>query len=80
MAIKKGNEMYSLLKPARHDDIIRSMVKVGKLTTGTRGLEFGFILSDGEFVSRTEAITVAIESGQLKCPKASNYLMSQDLW
>ena len=74
-AIKLDADVYSLVPPARHHDIIRMMVKEG-LQPLSRGQ--GFLTNTGRFVDRVEAAQIAYTSGQTK--SLVKLLMSEDLW
>lgn len=71
--------VMSLPRPARHHDIIREVGQTfegkGKPIVGTQG----FVLSDGAFVNRKQAVAVALRSGQLESTESSE-LFSEDLW
>lgn len=69
--------IYDCARPGRHADVIAKMVRDGEDTTDG---EFGFLLSDGRFVSRDEAARIALEAGQCRSLSAPPYLYSEDLW
>lgn len=81
-AIKIGNDIHTLPRPARHHDIIRALATEILLPTPIGGTQ-GFILDDGTFVNRVDALNVAIKSGQVKlenCHAPKTGLFSEDLW
>ena len=71
--------IMSLPKPARHHDIIREVGQTfegkGKSIVGTQG----FMLADGRFVNRKQAVFFAVDAGQIEAPERSE-LYSEDLW
>jgi hypothetical protein len=82
-ALKLGNLIISMPRPARHHNIIHELFR----EHGIRGGEFqGFLTSEGKFVDREEAWQIAFYAGQLKdkdwhqharmCP----HLFSEDIW
>lgn len=76
-AIKVGNRLYFIPKPARHHNIIHQMAKNGlKPYLGIQG----FITSDDRFVDRAEAMEIAIRSGQFVQLINRKELFSEDLW
>lgn len=77
--LDKFGGVHSLPRPARHDDIINSMVAKGlpRPITG----EQGFLLNDGRFVMRKAAAHIAISAGQCtKIELPGMGLLSQDVW
>ena len=78
-AIENTRRVFSLPRPARHEDIFRLMRAAGFSRLGCRQ---GFLLSDGRFVGRSEAARVAFEAGQyLEQPaRVPGALMTEDLW
>lgn len=67
----------SLPPPARHHTLIHAMAERGdpKPING----EQGFITSAGRFVNREEAMSIAVEAGQVDATR-TGYLFSEDLW
>jgi len=75
----KSGFVFHVDPPGRHEDVIRHMLKIGKLTPSC-GIR-GFLLSDGKFVSREEARVVAASAGQLlPVTRELLRLFSRDLW
>lgn len=80
VAIIYAGKTYSLPKPKRHHDVIRS------IPGGVKGPDTqGFILDDGSFLGRTGAMQLARDNGQLKRSSNPNHyqgnkLFSEDLW
>lgn len=80
VAIMYAGKVYSLPKPNRHHDVIRS------IPGGVKGPDVqGFVDEDGVFLNRTDAMKRAVETGQLKRrPGKEHYqgpeLFSEDLW
>lgn len=81
-AIRLNGTVHSVPRPGRHHTIIRILVLEKGFKPPISG-EQGFVLSNGEFVRRKEALQVAIEAGQLDiedCHAPSIGLFSEDLW
>jgi hypothetical protein len=51
-----------------------------RMARKVRPSEQGFLLDDGRFVGRTDALIVAASSGQLLKPTQHAELFSEDLW
>lgn len=80
-AICLNGIVYSLDRPNRHHSIIAFLVENGEKPP-IRG-EQGFVLSDGSFVNRKDALNIAIASGQVvlaDCVAPLVGLFSEDLW
>lgn len=74
--------VYSLPPPNRHHNVIWHMVGLGIDTAGHKTIhDQGFVLSDGRYVGRVAAKTVAIAAGQL-LDRASKLkeLFSECVW
>jgi hypothetical protein len=73
--------IYSVPKPGRHHDVYRHMREQGEMGSGV-GHRQGFILSDGSFVSRADALEIARRAGQLirEPTGPSTGLFSEDVW
>lgn len=72
------DEVFSVPQPGRHHDVIRLMG-----AKFNQSDEQGFILSDGRFVMRKAALSIAYRTGQL--PEGGGVapqhgLFSEDLW
>lgn len=78
VAIKCGDLIISMPKPARHSDIINNPVFFGaKLSDEMQG----FITSEGEFLPRGAARILVIRNSQpTKSLGHPSELFSEDLW
>ena len=80
VAVMYGGKMYSLPRPNRHHDVIRS------IPGGVKGPDRqGFILENGTFLDRRQAMTLAENNGQLRRVTGKEFyqgpeLYSEDLW
>jgi hypothetical protein len=76
-ALRKGELVFSLPRPARHGHIGKQMAEQGidAITP-----DQGFLTSEGRYVDRLTAVTIAIEAGQIDAPKWPPDLYSEDLW
>ena len=80
VAIEYGLAVYTLPKPNRHHDVIRS------IPGGINGPhKEGFIDEDGVFLNRKKAMARAEETGQLNRRPGKEFyqgpeLYSEDLW
>lgn len=81
VAIRVGGTTWTLPAPARHHELIASVIK------STKGVGYdakkavqGFKTSDGQFVDRKQAAAIAIKTGQIKELKWPPNLYSEDLW
>ena len=83
-AIKVGQLVCVVERPGRHGDVFVGLrdAEVPKLIGG-RG-EQGFIDSDGRFLSRGEALSIAQDAQQMKANRGSRHnpdqLYSEDVW
>lgn len=72
--------IFSLPIPARHHDCIRELRESG-YEGPVQGDRQGFLLSDGRFVMRKAAGSLARKNGQLKNGKQiSSIFTSEDIW
>lgn len=69
--------ILSMPAPARHFEVLRAM---GDDSLKHNPKNQGFLTSEGRFVSREEAHTIAYRSGQCKNPDHPTQLFSEDLW
>ena len=74
-------KIWTLPSPARHGHVLWAMDQVHP----GRAIECypqyqGFVTSEGRWVDRTEAASIAITAGQIKALKWPPYLYSEDLW
>lgn len=80
VAVMYAGRLYTLPRPNRHHDVIRS------IPGGVKGPDKqGFVLEDGTFLGRREAMALAESNGQLRrIPGKEFYqgpeLYSEDLW
>lgn len=80
-AIRLNGVVHELEPPKRHHHIIGMLAKSG-LPLPIRG-EQGFVLEDGTFVDRREALEHAYAAGQISRERAEHglsALYSEDLW
>lgn len=69
---------YTQPAPARHHHILHSM-PMDEAVVGPH--EQGFLTSTGRFVTRMEAMGIAVAAGQVKASKVTApHLFSEDLW
>ena len=74
-AIKTGDRIVALPKPARHPHILHAF-------PGTAGGIQGFMTSTGRFVTRGLAHQIARKAGQIvrRCGGDDHTLFSENLW
>ena len=80
-ALRSDALILSMRRPARHHTILQHHRIIGM--PFVEMAEQGFLLSDGTFVSREEALKVALNAGQLTMANKvgnRNILFSEDLW
>lgn len=77
VAIKDGMKVYFLLKPNRHADLIKHMIKECGAVAPVNGVQ-GFYTSNKRFVNRKRAAQIAWDSWQIKVHKYELY--SEDIW
>lgn len=75
----KDGTIVSLPLPNHHSDLIRSVTASGRVNYYISTSMQGFVLQNGDFVSRTQAYAIALANRQLKQPKHSKTLYSEDL-
>jgi len=74
-----GEVIFYLPKPSRHSDIIHAMAST-RMRLPITG-EQGFLTSDGEFVTREAARTIALAAGQVKAENLTGSIFcSEELW
>jgi hypothetical protein len=78
-AIKKGDDVFMVPRPGRHDDVFALFKRHG---ITHRGVTQGFLNSEGRFCTRAEAARIAYDARQyLNQPtKLQDTLLSEDLW
>lgn len=74
--ISEDKKLYSLPRPARHADVLLDMIAKQVAPIGKKG----FLLSDGSFADRRQALVVAKRSGQYCGDDVSPELISEDVW
>lgn len=80
-ALKRGELVYSIPRPARHGDIMRLVDENhGESHRPFLPDEQGFLTSEGKFVSRRRAAAIAIDEGQITDTQWGDELYSEDLW
>jgi hypothetical protein len=77
-AIWIGATVFTLPRPNRHHNIIWWLSALG--VKSSRMHEQGFVLSNGEYVSRKEAAEIALRAGQVTALISPPNLYSEDLW
>lgn len=78
-AIRHGDTVYSLPRPARHHAVIKFMAEKG-FGPGDM-LDQGFETDQGRFVDRYEAVQIAREAGQILVKhQPEDKLFSEDMW
>lgn len=83
VAIRFRGVTYSLPRPNRHHHVIWDIVeKTGAKTVDSRDEDQGFLDSDGNYLTRYQALRVARAAGQLKPdqPIRCGMLFSEDVW
>jgi hypothetical protein len=79
VAIRQGGSVRALPSPWRHHHLILLIsYDTGSAVDG----EQGFLVDGERFVTRQEALAIALASGQVKDPEAvrAGRLFSEDLW
>lgn len=80
-AIQYGGLTFSKPAPARHGDVIYPMRDIGLPRESVNTVNQGFLTSTGRFVERTEALKIALASGQpCAAPDNAYILFSEDVW
>ena len=77
-ALNVDGLIISLPPPARHHDLIHPYFNLTGHQIGPG--EQGFLASDGRFVDRRTATSIAVRAGQVENPKWPPDLYSEDLW
>lgn len=81
-AIELNGVIHTVPRPGRHHTIIRILVLEKGFPPPIYGNQ-GFVLTDGRFVNRKEALKIALETKQTtleKCHSPGIGLFSEDLW
>jgi len=83
VAIKFNGKIYSLPRPNRHHNVIWKIVEETKIkSVDVYGSDQGFLDSTGNYLTRKEALDIALNSGQIRSdrPIYNNELFSENLW
>jgi hypothetical protein len=83
VAIRFRGTIYSLPKPNRHHDVIRKIVDdTGADTVDARDQDQGFLDASGRYLTRRQALRVAILNDQLREGVKVHHreLCSENLW
>lgn len=79
MKHRETGDVYWLLKPARHDSLIKALIAVDK-RDWAKGHQ-GFITDEGQFLNRESAWLYAVNDGSAKGIRwGGRELFSEDLW
>jgi hypothetical protein len=81
VAIRYRGRVYSLHKPSRHHHVIQEIARItGEESIGEN--EQGFLDSADNFLTRQQALVVALAAGQVLKPLEirGSRLYSEDLW
>lgn len=82
VAIRNGTTVRSMPAPNRHHNVMREIEALGK-SVELHG-EQGFCTDRRRFVSREEALLIALAAGQMKPRLPGQYdgpkLFSEDVW
>lgn len=81
VAIRYQGMIYSLTRPNRHSDVLKSIVTITGISH-IDGQEEGFLDEDGNFLNRQEALINALVNDQVKdiTKIRMSMLFSEDLW
>ena len=84
VAVKTDRKLWTLPRPYRHHNVLR-MIFASHEARNYETEQEGFVDSDGNFLTRIEAMQVAINNGQLnRRPGSNKYqgpeLFSEDQW
>lgn len=73
---------FTAPRPARHGDILRMMRNCGVPIENVRASQQGFMMSDGTFRNREDALGFARENKQIikDCSPGSKDLFTENLW
>jgi hypothetical protein len=80
VAIMIGNDIYSLPRPNRHDNVVHWVSDM--LGDAWQDPEVqGFLTNKGDFVDRKQAFVIATAAGQLTSPlNRGDELFSEEMW
>jgi hypothetical protein len=79
VAVVYNNTVYSLPAPDRHHHVLRVIYKEHQTSSPHKS---GFLNNMGVYLTRQQALTVALAAGQVKDPNNvhAGKLFSEDLW
>lgn len=77
-AIRYKGVTISLPQPTRHNDVLRWLYAETGAVLGPN--DQGFLTNYGIYVTRGQAYMIALANGQLKAPKETAELFTEDLW
>lgn len=83
VAVRFNGQIYSLPPPNRHHDVIWEIARVTNASTVRAGGDNqGFLDESGRYLTRKEALLVALENNQVKDASQirGRSLFSEDLW
>ena len=83
VAIRFNGRIYSLPAPNRHHNVIWKIAEDTRVkTVDAHGDDQGFLDSTGKYLTRKEALDIAVTNGQLKNADVilHDQLYSEDLW
>ena len=79
-AVKTDKKVWSLLAPNRHHHVLRLIADSNESRNFETEVE-GFLDSNGKFLTRKEAMIIALEAGQvLNHDNLKEELFSEDVW
>lgn len=81
-ALRIGKMIVSAPPPARHHTLLHAFYNYNRKTQ-IKPSDQGFLTSDGRYVERDEAWTIADAAGQIKrvtCTAGPGKLFSEDMW
>ncbi len=79
VAIKHSGDVHTLPKPNRHHHVIWHMVDEMNVPPPITGMQ-GFYTDEGDFLTREQALTLALRTGQITTHDHPTKLFSEDLW
>lgn len=83
VAIRFQGQVWSLLAPSRHHDVIRMIVEqTGVACVDSHGDDQGFLDADGRYLTRRQALISARANNQMKAdrPTWHGELYSENVW
>lgn len=80
VAIKVGDEWFSLPKPFRHHNVMKEYRRIFNVSPFPIPHVQGFLDENGNFLDRIEAAEYALSCGQITKLEDPPELFSEDLW